>query len=517
MPQTDRGMSYYIQILLRNWWLVLGVPALVGGLVMFLAPFSEPVTVYQAQSRVLVQASPGGAVSADYDSTTLASLYKELIKEPDVLAEVARTLQLKESPQALDGQITLKVIVNTPILSVQVTSGNPGQAVAIANALPEAFIRQTQDRNLTRAAQLLSGASSLGIADQGQILSQQLAAQGSITIIRRAQEAAAEQVAAPKANPTIAVVLAIMAVLGAVIGRELLKDRVYSPENLGSRLGIEPLGVVPSWRPSRSRGHKPITVEHPDGVHAEAYRHVIAGLLSTGPLGGHPPRVIVVTSPGSGEGKTTSTVNLAIAAAQTGRKVLVVDADLWRPDIYRWFFLSDTVGLTNLLVKPHLPLESVIRPSPLPNLSVITAGPHAGKGFRTLDKGALETLLNGLREQAELVIIDTPPFLARSDTLWLAAKADEVVIVADADKTRIRDLKAVIHSIERLKVQNTRLHMSMMVNRFQPPKVVYYSYYRYFGSYASYYGGYKGAYKQTKPAPSGWLKAKAKERSNRDQ
>ena len=198
----------------------------------------------------------------------------------------------------------------------------------------------------------------------------------------------------------------------------------------------------------------------------------------------------MVTSAAPLEGKTTTAVNLAVSATESGRKVLLVDGDLWRPDIHRWFGLSNQVGLTDVLADPKMALESVVQLTELENLRVITSGPRPVAQSQLLEKGVAEEEVARLKEEAEVVVIDSPPMLARSDAFRLASVGGGVIMVADANRTRTSGLRRAMQYAEQALGESGNQVLGVVLNRFQPPRIAQYVYYRYYGGYYGYEGQY---------------------------
>ncbi len=181
-------------------------------------------------------------------------------------------------------------------------------------------------------------------------------------------------------------------------------------------------------------------------VMAEAFRATLTSillpsldriLLST--LEGLPGRVIVLTSPGPGAGKTTVTSNLGIAMAEIGRRVLLVDADLRRPNLHRIFRLSNSWGLCDLLrandlVENH-GIFQMARHSDVPGLDVLTSGDARGNPVHLLYSPRLPRLLGKAVREYDLVLIDAPPAIQVADARVLGRLADGVILVIHAGRT----------------------------------------------------------------------------------
>jgi capsular exopolysaccharide synthesis family protein len=166
---------------------------------------------------------------------------------------------------------------------------------------------------------------------------------------------------------------------------------------------------------------------------AEAYRSLAANLQFAG--GGI--QTVGVTSPGAGEGKSTTIANLGIALAENGRRVVLVDADLRRPALHDLFGLPNREGLTNLLLSEHaaLPLQE----TGTPDLRLLASGPLPPNPLEVLGARRLEHALSLLRAQADLVLVDTPPAAVLADAALLGPRLDGVLLVVSAGRTK-RDL-----------------------------------------------------------------------------
>jgi capsular exopolysaccharide synthesis family protein len=148
-----------------------------------------------------------------------------------------------------------------------------------------------------------------------------------------------------------------------------------------------------------------------------------------------PVRTLLVTSADPGAGKTTVAANLGIVCAQAGLHVVVIDADLRRPTLHRWFDLRNHNGLTDLLVKNTQSMEEALVDTEIDNLRLITSGPVPPNPSELLGSESMQVLLAEAEMCADLVIIDTPPVLAVTDAAVLASNADGVVLLVEARRT----------------------------------------------------------------------------------
>jgi polysaccharide biosynthesis transport protein len=269
--------------------------------------------------------------------------------------------------------------------------------------------------------------------------------------------------------------------------RERLDDSLRGRLDLEANLGAPVLAVipkVPGWR--NKHDARLVTREQPKSTVAEAYRTLrtsISFLYAQRGL-----RVLMITSPAAGEGKTTTAANLALVLADAGKRVVLVSADLRKPRIHRFFALPNDVGLSSVLAEEIQPWEAILDPG-VENLRVLLSGPVPSRPAELLQSDQMSEILTGLREVADYVIIDTAPMLLVADALALAPLVDGVLFVADSEHT---SRSAVAHAREQLE-QVGVVVLGSVLNNFDPAKAKAYRQYGYYGSYRGY-GRYGYAY-----------------------
>ena len=196
-------------------------------------------------------------------------------------------------------------------------------------------------------------------------------------------------------------------------------------------------------RRSDLSGHL-ITNAHPESNASEAYRKLRTGLLYS-----HmddPPKTILLTSPGHREGKSTTCANLGVVLAQADKETLLVDCDLRRPTLHKMFGLRNTWGLGGILQDERSLQEACIET--LPKLKVITAGSIPPNPAEVLSSQRFATFLAEAREGFDYVLMDSPPMQAVADPVILAAQADGVLLILDAQATGRWSLQQVVRSLE---------------------------------------------------------------------
>jgi succinoglycan biosynthesis transport protein ExoP len=176
---------------------------------------------------------------------------------------------------------------------------------------------------------------------------------------------------------------------------------------------------------------------HDETMMADAYRSAITSILLSR-VNGVSPRVILVTSPRPKAGKTTTVANLGISLAEIGRRVLLIDGDLRRPRLGKLFGLQFATGLSDALIDGGtgaITLDSVIRTSPVPGLSVLPGGSEPANISKLLHSTYLDSLIETARSEYDFVLIDSPPMMGMADARLLSRNADGVILISRAGET----------------------------------------------------------------------------------
>ena len=192
-----------------------------------------------------------------------------------------------------------------------------------------------------------------------------------------------------------------------------------------------------------------VTLTQPHSAAAEAYRTVRTSLDFSSL--DRSLRTLVVTSAAPNEGKSTTLANLGITLAQAGRRTVLVDADLRRPSLHTLFRLPNTVGLTTMLLDESTLAAPPFQPGPVEGLLVLTSGPLPPNPAELMASRRIETIVQTLRDQADIVLFDAPPLIAVSDAATLAARVDGVILVVQAEKTKREHVQRAKTLLDRVK------------------------------------------------------------------
>jgi receptor protein-tyrosine kinase len=258
--------------------------------------------------------------------------------------------------------------------------------------------------------------------------------------------------------------------VAVVFFREHIDRRIQAPGESRGYLNVSELGVIVSEEPSHAL------------LAADSYRAVVTSILLAS-RHGDSPRIVVVTSPCEGDGKTTVATRLGLAVAETGRKVLLIDGDLRRPRLHQVFHLPNTDGLTDALASdvaldPNASIEHHIQATDVNGLYVLPAGSSAANAGSVLHSRCIAALFERLREEFDMVIVDTPPMLPVPDARVLGRLADGIILVIRSGHTTIEH---AFMATQRLTDDGTRV-LGTILNGWNP---------RTGGRYG--YGGYYSA------------------------
>lgn len=514
-------LKQYASVLWRWSWLILLCLALGGG--AGYAVSMRTVPVYEASATLLIDQARASNGAPDYNALLtgelLAKTYAELMRKRPVLEAVSANLQLGADPEDLAGRVSISPVRDTQLIALRVEDTDPQRAADTANEIVRVFSEQNQaqqasrytdtkesleqelarvqaeiDRTQGQLDALEGGSAPAAIAEQERL--QTLVAQyrssyatllQSLGDVRLAEvqstdtlsvaEAARAEPVPVRPRTLLNTLLAVLA--GALLGAgiafliEYLDDRVRTGEQAARLAGADTIGTIGRIA-TTAVGGTLVTVRDPESPTAEAYRILRVNLEYSAI--DRPFKTIVVTSSGPEEGKSTTSANLAVALAQSGRRVILVDTDLRRPALHRLFQVSNERGIsTALMRKDEDDLTGhLVRPG-VRNLALLTSGPLAPNPGELLASHRMALLVEELKSLADVVIFDTPPLLVFADAALLAGSCDGVLLVTRAGFTRIGMLAEARESLSQA---GARLR-GVVLNQAAQPRGGHYSYYYY--------------------------------------
>jgi len=265
--------------------------------------------------------------------------------------------------------------------------------------------------------------------------------------------------------------------IGIIFGLEFLDDSIRYPEDVEKLLGLGFLGVVPSatWNEGDIRTHLLSQIDPKSGL-SESYRNIRATLL----LADRTRKIksILLTSSVPKEGKTTTSLNISISFAQAGMRVLLVDADMRRGEIHKYFGLEGGRGLSDVL-SGQAKTESVIQRTSVPNLDVVATGPFPVNPAELLLRNEFRSFVEYAKRSYDKVIFDGPPVMAVSEAAVLASFMDSTLLVVWAGKTSKKLCQLTIQNLR----QRGAVIDGCILNNLEFGRVGYY----YYSTYYSYY------------------------------
>ena len=533
---NSRDLQMYLRPLQRWWWLIL-LAMVIGGVSAFLFLRQRPPS-YISSGTVMV----GTALQERNPDSQQLSLTQGLAQ---TYARIAQRSSVKNATMAALGMDWLppyNVRAESQLIEITVTDVDPQRAYAVATELinqlillspggqerqaREVFIqeqlrkleqsmRETEEEIGRRQADLSAALSARQIRQYEDQIAALEAKQATLQSTYVGLLASTDQGSTNTVNvldpPTVPVepvsnrmylyVLVAM-VIGAglavagVYVMELFDDRLVTVEQVQEVTGLTTLGTLPDARIDAT-GETLIMLSSPHSTEAEAFRVLRTNLLFASV--DHELRSLLVTSPTPAEGKSFVSSNLATAFAQTGKRVILVDADLRKPTLHRVFGLVNNVGVTSALVSGADAIAGSLQATAIADLRVMTSGPLPPNPSELLSSQRMQELLHNLGAHCDLVVIDSPPVVVVSDTAVLATRTDGVLLVLSSDKMRrdlARNAVAALHQVK-------ALILGVAINRVTGGEHgYYYSYHKSYGNryYSSHYSP-KDKSKSVAPTP----------------
>ena len=299
----------------------------------------------------------------------------------------------------------------------------------------------------------------------------------SVRIMDRATPASSPVTPRKLQSIFMAAIIGLGIGLALVFGLEYIDDSFRFPEEITQILGLPFFGLVPavSWDPDDLRSHVLANVDQKSGL-AEAYRNIRSSLLFS--AAENNVRVLAMTSAVPKEGKTTTCLNLAVSLAQAGARILLVDGDLRRGELHKFFGLEGGRGFSDILIGQAKP-EAVIQRTGIPNLDMVATGPFPPNPAEIVLRPELQSFLEYAKRTYDRVIIDCPPVMAVSEAGILASMAEGVIVVVWAGQT---SRKLALLAVQQLRERGARI-MGCVLNNLDFQRVGYYYYSTYYGYY----------------------------------
>lgn len=443
----------YFKLLRRSWLPLLA--CLVVGVAAGVLATQLATKQYEAESRIFVSAQAGTTATDLLQSNSFAQQrvksYADVVTSRSVLVPVASRFRVRGGASALAKRVTATVPLDTVLIRINVTDTDPGLAASIANAIAQEFKSVVSTLELPTS----NGGSSV-----------------RVSIVEGAQPPGSASSPNPVVNVISGALIALALGWIAVVARNALDTRLKSAEELGLLTELPGLAQLPKAR----RGGATLFAQdgHPAVVHAEAYRQLRTNLQFASI--DNPPRSIVVTSSIPAEGKTTVTTNVAATLAETGARVVLVDADLRRPTCARYLGLNEMTGVVTVLTG-NSTVEAALQQWGDSSLYLLAAGGTPPNPSELLSSEAMRRMLLELADEFDYVLIDTPPLLPVTDAAILAGRADGVLFVSRRGVVKRAQIERAIASLRAVDA-----HLLGTIVNCVPSSAT--DEYGYYGSYA---------------------------------
>jgi tyrosine-protein kinase len=491
--EQQSSMREYLGVLRRGAWIVVVATLLAGAAAYFLA--ARETKAYSATAEVLVPPAPlnlvlpGGNSSSTVQQARDAATLAKLAETPAVAAGASAKLTPHVSADSLASMTSVTSDPSTNVITFTLRNHSRSFAVTAVNAYARSFadyenlqrvkaidtaiasikdqITQTK-REAARApkAQRFTFSQTLAkLASKQEAMSTARAVTASSPATLSKSASGAAQVA-PKPTKDALLGLAAGLILGLGLAslRHLLDTRVRTADDVMRQINLPLLGRL-STPPRGLRSHNGLALlEQDDSALAEEYHKLrlsvdFANLPTRA-------RSIVVTSSLAGEGKSTTIANLGVALAQAGRRVIIVDFDLRRPQMDSFFDLGGVPGMTDVLLGTAAledalfaikvgGVQPVARPDERGSLHVMASGPVPPNPVAFTESRAVGELIETLLQYADLLLLDSAPLLPVGDTIGLSRSVDAMIVLARADivtRPALKDLHRTLQMCEAAKL-----------------------------------------------------------------
>jgi capsular exopolysaccharide synthesis family protein len=464
----EASLRKYIGVVKRRAWVIVCVLVAVPLAAVFFTMRQQ--RLYEASAEVLLSQQTLASSLSDIqdpaiwqDPNRIAATQMELARVTPLAKRVLEATGLEDrSPASLLAASEVSSRANADLLEFRVRDGDPDLAARLTTAYAHQFtiyrhelntesLRSARQTLSTRISQLLAEGDRRSllyartlIEKEEQLRTMEALESSNAVLLRRAEGATQVQ-PKPIRNGALGVAVGLILGIGLALLMEALDTRVRSVEEITTRLGLPLLARIPEPPRKLRRRDRLVMLDEPRGVHAEAFRMLRTNIDFANLEQG--ARTIMVTSAVQEEGKSTTVANLAVAFTRAGKRVVLVDLDLRRPFIPRFFGLTGRPGLTEVALG-NVGLEDALARVPIPEterapttlvgngrrpaeglLELLPSGPIPPNAGDFVGSRALQEILEELRERADLVLIDVPPLLHVGDAMSLAAHVDALILV----------------------------------------------------------------------------------------
>ncbi len=470
-PDIESSAPLWLR-LYRRWPTVLAC-ATIGSVVLFGIESVRP-PVFRSTAQVLVQPTDlgsqiAGLPAGDSNDSQLLATEKEIASLPEVYRRALEETATSGPDPKLDVSTATNSAGRSNVLRIGIDADTAPVAETMATALARAYVTYREELQTAELRAALTDIEKRlqdlevrglteGTAYQGLVArAEQL--NTAITVGSRRARVIGDGTVALRTSPNPGRMAFLGALAGLLFGvgagslRDHFDRRVRTEQAVQSLLGAAILGQVPD--PARVATRTPLVLlDDPNAAASEAFRLLRTNVVFA--LAAHPGNTFVVTSVRASEGKSFVAANLAVALAQGGKRVLLLDLDLRRPTVHRYFQLGRGPGVSDIVAESasvesaicEVDIGGTIGGSTQGSLGVLPAGTPVPNPGEFVSSERLRALVTSLKTQADVLLLDAPPALVVSDPIALSGVADASLLVVRIDQAETRSLLALREVIE---------------------------------------------------------------------
>ncbi|MBE0447095.1 MAG: polysaccharide biosynthesis tyrosine autokinase [Actinobacteria bacterium] len=438
MTEETIELQDFLKVINKYKWLIIfgALVCLISALIV--TAYVEPI--YEASLQLLVRhkqivigggsSTAGDAYQAVLMSERLAKTFSQMIQNRSTAEKVVEKLGIPIPPIELIKKVKAEPIRDTQLIKVTVQDEDPAQAQLIANTIGAVFERivneiERDNRNPDSTQPLVS-----------------------ISVVDPALEPVSPVKPKPLLNAALALFVGLIASTGLAFLLSYLDMTIKEASEAEQLSGLVSLGYIPTIKKIKDQL---IVQAEPQSFAAEAFRTLRTNIQYINFESS--VKAMIVASPGTGEGKTLFSANIAAVMAGAGHKVLLVDCDLRRPRLHQIFGISNEAGIANILIGTSS-TDKAIQETGIKDLDIVTSGPTPPNPVDLLESVRMEQFLEDVKQRYDFIIIDSPPISTVTDVLVLVAHTDGVIMLARHGET---NRKAFINAKAALDKVNARI------------------------------------------------------------
>ena len=458
MTEETIELQDFLKVINKFKWLILFGTLICLASTIFVTARMTPI--YEASIQLLVRqrqvvvgggtSTAGDAYQATLLSERLAKTFSQMIQNRSTAEKVVEKLDLPVMPIELIKKVKAEPLRDTQLIKVTVQDKNPAQARLIANTMGDVFEKVVND---IEKKDTQSGSAKPLV---------------SISIVDPALEPTKPVKPKPLQNAALALFIGLIASTGLAFLLNYLDMTIKEPGEVEQSSGLISLGYIPALH---KRSDQLVVLTEPQSLVAEAFRTMRTNIQYINFESSI--KTIVMTSPGTGEGKTLISANIATVMAEAGHKVLLIGCDLRKPRLHKVFNVSNDIGLANILIGTSS-ISKAIQRTAITDLDIITSGPIPPNPVDLLGSARMEQFLEDVKQRYDLIIMDSPPVSTITDALVLVAYADGVIMLARHGMT---NRQAFINAKAALEKVNARI-LGFVLNAAKSSHA--YGYYEYY-------------------------------------